>query len=74
MKRSKVFSERREEKRTHSNLERFSWSALIEGVNDLVIDISELLQGLLEEEDVAAVFSLGHSLQFNVFEKLIIYL
>ena len=45
-----------------ANLERFSWSALIQSVNDFVIDVSELFQGLLEEEDVATMFGFGHSL------------
>ena len=68
MAQEEVCSERSNTVNSLTNLERSGWSALIEGINDLVIDISELLQGLLEEEDVTAMFGFGHSLQ-NCFLK-----
>merc|ERR1719397_162888 len=46
-------------------LERFSWSTQIEGINYLVIDVSQPLQGLLEQENVFAVFSFRHSLNLK---------
>ena len=56
-----------------TNLERSGWSALIEGINDLVIDIPKLLQCLLEEEDVTAMFGFGHSLQNSFFLRKLFF-